>query len=137
MGTRCLTVIVNEWENEEVVVLYRQFDGYPSVHGLELAEFLHNITMTDGLQGKNTANGIACLSAQIIAHFKDAPGQFYLYPAGKRDIGEEYIYTVSMPDRKLKGLHVSVDSTYSDDPTPMYAGDVGGFVQFCHGDDDE
>ena len=37
---------------------------------------------------------MGCLAAQIIAHFKNGIGGFYLYPAKTRDCGEEYIYTV-------------------------------------------
>ena len=35
-----------------------------------------------------------CLAAQLIAHFKKEAGGFYLYSAGTRDCGEEYIYTI-------------------------------------------
>ena len=36
-----------------------------------------------------------CLAAQAIAHFKTKPGGFYLYPAGTRNAGEDYVYIVS------------------------------------------
>ncbi|HRI04902.1 MAG TPA: hypothetical protein PLL77_14280 [Pyrinomonadaceae bacterium] len=42
-----------------------------------------------------------CLAAQLIAHFKTEPGGFYLYPAGRRDCGEEYVYTVYADAGKL------------------------------------
>ena len=32
MGTRSLTVFNDSWEDEEIVVFYRQFDGYPAGH---------------------------------------------------------------------------------------------------------
>ncbi|HMM81524.1 MAG TPA: hypothetical protein PKC65_16040 [Pyrinomonadaceae bacterium] len=36
-----------------------------------------------------------CLAAQIVAIFKgETSGNFYLFPSGSRDLGEEYIYTV-------------------------------------------
>ena len=37
---------------------------------------------------------MGCLAAQVVAHFKEEPGRFYLYPAGTRNCGEEYIYTL-------------------------------------------
>ena len=40
MGTRSLTTFDDEWKNEEIAVLYRQYDGYPQGHGKELFEFL-------------------------------------------------------------------------------------------------
>jgi len=37
MGTRSLTYVYDN--KEPLVCMYRQFDGYPSGHGKELAEF--------------------------------------------------------------------------------------------------
>ena len=45
MGTRSLT-FVKEQNGRKVstyVCMYRQYDGYPSGHGLELAEFLGSL----------------------------------------------------------------------------------------------
>lgn len=52
--------------------MYRQYDGYPSGHGQELADYLKTFRITNGISGDpiNTANGMACLAAQIVAHFK-------------------------------------------------------------------
>lgn len=99
MGTRSLTIVK---ENEkEICVLYRQMDGYVSGHGEELVEFLQPFKIVNGysLEDKigKVANGAGCLAAQLIAHFKTSIGQFYLYPAGTRDCGEEYIYTITCP----------------------------------------
>ncbi len=92
MGTRSLTIFQ---EKEEIAVLYRQFDGYPEGHGRELATFLTGYKITNGMIDRpKTANGMDCLAAQIIAHFKTGPGEFYLMPAGTRRAGEEYRYTV-------------------------------------------
>ena len=43
MGTRSLTVFNNEMDNSEIVVLYRQYDGYPTGHGRDLLSFLNNM----------------------------------------------------------------------------------------------
>lgn len=92
MGTRSLTIFE---DREEIAVLYRQYDGYPSGHGRELAEFLSGYRVTDGkFLDPRTANGMSCLAAQIVAHFKTESGGFYLYPAGTRNAGEEFRYTV-------------------------------------------
>jgi hypothetical protein len=95
MGTRCLTKFIEE--GKEICVLYRQFDGYPEGHGKELAEFLKNMPIVNGY-GDDTikqANGMGCLAAQVVAHFKTKVGGFYLYPAKTSDIGEEFVYSVS------------------------------------------
>lgn len=105
MGTRSNTLVIEFNTNIEVrtnkgtklVNMYRQFDGYPSGHGKELAEFLAPITLVNGM-GANApqtiANGVGCLAAQIVAHFKTAPGGIYLAaPNGKCD--NDYTYIVS------------------------------------------
>lgn len=103
MGTRSLTVFHDEYDDAEIVVMYGQFDGYPEGHGKELHKFLDDMHITNGippeLEGKRIANGMGCLAAQTIAHFKTGVGNFYLYPAGTRNAHEEYIYHV----RKDKG----------------------------------
>lgn len=99
MGTRHLTVI-NDIDNREIVVLYGQWDGYLSGHGKELKEFLDGFYIVNGYnledqkEGVKAANGMGCLAGQIVAHFKKKLGSFHLEPAGTRNIGEEYIYTI-------------------------------------------
>jgi hypothetical protein len=97
MGTRCLTVMQRE-DGTEIAVLYRQMDGYPEGHGKDLHEFLDDMQICNGISSDQKtgkwANGAECLAAQIVAYFKDRIGQFYLHPAGTRNCGEEYIYTV-------------------------------------------
>ncbi len=109
MSTRCITVICDD-KDEKIAVLYRHGDGYPEVHGVELAKFLSTRILCSGLggkiiDGKQWANGMNCLAAQIVAHFKDAPGGFYLYPAGTQNIDEMYSYAVS---RKGPGRDINI-----------------------------
>lgn len=93
MSTRSLTLIFDD-RGTEILNLYRHCDGYPSGHGKELANFLSGFQITNGLRGDTgkLANGMGCLAAQIVAHLKDEPGQIYIYPAGQRDVWEEYLY---------------------------------------------
>ena len=97
-------------------MLYRQMDGYPSGHGEELEKFLERKTLVNGLPMLNDlalANGIRCLAAQVVAHFKTEPGGFYLHPAGTRDIGEEYTYTVEPADPSGLGtVRVTTEDRY-------------------------
>jgi len=112
MGTRSLTIFNDEWKNEEIVVFYRQYDGYPEGHGTELLTFIDNMKIVNGIslyKDERIANGMGCLAAQVISHFKEEKGNFYLYSAGTRDIGEEFIYTLYYKNDKLK---IKVQDTY-------------------------
>lgn len=112
MGTRSLTIVKNEYG--ECCVLYRQYDGYPTGHGLELRQFLNEFKITNGLGIEKTkgkiANGMDCLAAQLVAHFKKEAGNFYLLPSGTRNCSEEYIYTISQNNNQL---HLKVQSRES------------------------
>lgn len=96
MGTRCLTIFTDE-QDAEICVMYRQFDGYPDGHGKELAEFLSGIVMVNGIHDRlqKIANGMGCLAAQVVAHFKSEPGGIYIHAAGTRDVWENYLYFVT------------------------------------------
>lgn len=78
--------------------MYRQFDGYPEGHGQELADFLLSGRLVNGLSGMGKRiqfNGMGCLAAQMIAHFKTESGGFYLYPPELgQDCWQEYEYHV-------------------------------------------
>ena len=111
MGTRSLTRVIprqdglsfsegHEHVEKSVINMYRQYDGYPQGHGVDLAEFLDDFTVVNGL-GADTyplkvANGYSCLAAQLVAHFKDGPGGIYLETLEGElgDSWEEYIYTI-------------------------------------------
>lgn len=100
MGTRSLTRVMDE-ENKIIVNMYRQFDGYPSGHGKELAEFMKDRVVGNGIplntnRPEKFSNGPNCLAAQMVLHFKmDNPiGGIYLYPTDVRDVWEEYIYNI-------------------------------------------
>jgi hypothetical protein len=96
MGTRSLTIVAEKDGGVEDVVMYRQMDGYLEGHGTELLDAFEHIQICNGYgvgqEVGKWANGMGCLAAQIVAHFKDGIGGFYLYPSGTRDTGEEYIY---------------------------------------------
>ena len=94
--------------------MYRQYDGYLIGHGIELAEFLQDFTVVNGynsLTPARSANGIPCLAAQLVAHFKDGIGNIYLYPTSTKDVGEEFIYTISLTDDQI---HIEVKDVWRD-----------------------
>jgi len=104
MGTRSVTVIMDG--NHELVRIYRQMDGYPEGHGVDLAKLCDRM-IVNGYQLDMTAeahaNGMGCLAAQIIAGLKTGGdgkrklGHIYIEPSGpEHEIGDwvEYIYIV-------------------------------------------
>jgi hypothetical protein len=70
MSTRSLTVVLDE-EGDDVMVLYRHWDGYPDAHGQELKKFLFGRKIVNGIgaNDKNNFNGMECLAASLVAHF--------------------------------------------------------------------
>ena len=123
MGTRSLTVFSDTWEDEEIAVFYRQYDGYPEGHGIDLLNLLKDTYIVNGItngEKRKIANGMDCLAAQIVAYFKDGPGNFYLHSAGTRDVGEEFIYTLYYDGSNLK---IKVQDTY-DDGHDLFDGNI-------------
>jgi hypothetical protein len=117
-------------DNSEIVVLYRQYDGYPTGHGRDLLSFLNNMEIVNGISNtekRRIANGMGCLSAQIVAHLKEAPGDFYLHSAGTRDIGEEFIYTLYYTEE----LRIKVQDTY-DDGSDLFDGNMKSFKNWMN-----
>jgi hypothetical protein len=110
MGTRALTIFVSEYTGNDLCVMYRQAGGYPECHGKELAEFLSGIKMVNGISNYDDriANGMGCLAAQTVAHFKDGVGSIYLKESGTRDVGEDYTYFITC--KEGGETHVKISS---------------------------
>ena len=120
MGTRCLTFVYDG--NVPVINIYRQFDGYPSGHGHELAQFLNSKTLVNGYKDKNSAeaNGMGCLAAQLIVQLKHGVGGIYIYPVASTDCFQDYEY------------HVYENNVIVKDPTAViFEGTWKQFAQFC------
>lgn len=124
MGTRSLTYVYVE--DTPIMCMYRQFDGYPSGHGVELAEFLTQIEMGNGISGEpelfSFANGMGCLAAQMIVNFKKSPGGFYIYPVElDQACWQEYEY------------HVYEKKVVVKNPTEViFEGSYEEFMSFCY-----
>lgn len=122
MGTRSLTFV---YDNKEPMInMYRQFDGYPSGHGSELAEFLNSFdAIVNGIpvgDKRRLANGMGCLAAQLIANFKTEVGGFYIYPVSAEDCGQDYEY------------HVYENKVIVKNPTEViFDGSWKDFNEFC------
>ena len=124
MGTRSLTYV---YEDETpIICMYRQFDGYLEGHGQELANFLNELTIGNGISGKaelfSFANGMGCLAAQMIVNFKKSPGGFYIYPVElDQACWQEYEY------------HVYEKQVVVKNPTEViFEGSYEEFMSFCY-----
>lgn len=95
MGTRSLTFVYED-DGTAIINLYRQFDGYPEGHGRDLVGFLYNKRLVNGLgrDTKNVFNGMSCLAASLVAHFKTEAGGIYLHPTTSLDCGQDYEYHI-------------------------------------------
>ena len=63
--------------------IYHHYDGYPEGLGCKLAEFLCDFRVVNGLpihyfEDIKIANGMGCLTAQLIAGLKEEPGSVYV-----------------------------------------------------------
>jgi len=123
MGTRSLTYVYED--NTPLMCMYRQFDGYPAGHGLELANFLTSFdAIVNGYstqEDRKVANGMGCLAAQLVANFKVAVGNFYIYPIDCGDCGQEYEYHVYQDKLVLK----------DDRGNELFNGTWPEFKDFC------
>ena len=120
MGTRCLTFVYDG--DVPVINIYRQYDGYPSGHGHELAQFLDSKNLVKGFGEQNSfeANGMGCLAAQLIVQLKHGVGGIYIYPVSSTDCWQDYEY------------HVYEDKVIVKDPTAViFEGTWKQFAQFC------
>ena len=123
MGTRSLTFV---YDGEQPIInMYRQFDGYPSGHGQELAEFLNSFdAIVNGIplgDNRRIANGMGCLAAQMIVNFKNGVGGFYIYSVDSTDCWQDYEY------------HVYENKVVVKNPSEViFEGNWNDFHSFCY-----
>lgn len=133
MGTRSLTFVYEKYGDKQlpIINMYRQYDGYPSGHGAELAEFLNGFNIVNGYNSDTPtklANGMGCLAAQLVANFKKGIGQFCLEPTEARDCGQDYEYHISENGNGV--LNVSIFDSYRQEN--IFDGSIAELVDFCN-----
>ena len=123
MGTRCLTAIKSgDKDSDEICVVYRQMDGYPDGHGMDLKKLFGKTKIVNGFGDDTTvANGMDCFAAQVVTKLKvevqkhhrkmlkwlkkqypeqaknkktGMAGNIYLMAANTRNCWEDYLYTL-------------------------------------------
>ncbi len=120
MGTRSLTFVYDE--DTPLINMYRQYDGYPSGHGAELANFLSGFEIVNGYgeERPKLANGMGCLAGQMIANFKKTVGGFYIYAVTDTECFQDYEY------------HVYENRVVVKNPDEViFEGDYQSFAEFC------
>jgi hypothetical protein len=136
MGTRSTYRIIEQYKNEDgsiennnLVLIYRQYDGYPTGHPLETAEWLSNGKVVNGysMSEELQFNGAGCLAAQLIAKYKDGPGGTYIHSLDSRgESWEDYLYDIIVKeDRTIE--YVCYDN--NEDKTELFRGTPAQFVE--------
>ena len=94
------------------VQVYKHWDGYPSGHPTQLANWLNHKKIVNGLtnDSHNMANGLGCLAAQYIAAFKMEPGDLYVESPDTNHGDIEYV-TYVWGDYN-KDIWMSIFDTY-------------------------
>jgi len=136
MGTRSLTKVIETYQDKDnvtqkqnLICMYRQYDGYPTGHGKELAEFLADRTIVNGYglgENKNQNNGMGCLSAELLSEFKNGIGNIYCYPPNSQRDWEDFEYVIEGNEQDQ--LKVKV---YNWENKEIFNGNVNEFNMFC------
>jgi hypothetical protein len=75
------TVAIFDEQDRILVNLYWQSNGHFESLGKKLANFLEDTAIINKIKGNNptkAANGMGCLAAQVIKHFKEEIGNIYI-----------------------------------------------------------
>ena len=83
-----------------------------------------------------SANGMGCLAAQLVAEFKDGPGQFYLEPVTAKECGQDYEYHIysNGPTFRIKVVNKGCNMfglTMSDKNDVIFDGILAKAEEFC------
>jgi len=95
------SIIMHDSNGDEIGNLYSHWDG--DSFGEDVQAFVNTIRLTNGIipNAQNIANGMSDLAAQVIAHFKTAPGNYYMASRNEADQAD-YVYHLRLVDGKAK-----------------------------------
>lgn len=111
MRTRSITRI--QQDGQTIVSVYRQYDGYLSGQGVDLANIMKDRKIVNGirLDENKVFNGPNCLAACIIYGMKKEDngnaGGVYVYGPDVDD--EEYVYNVNVISKDKEGWSISYE----------------------------
>ncbi|SVD27228.1 uncharacterized protein METZ01_LOCUS380082 [marine metagenome] len=146
MGTRSVTHFKESSTADPFMTLYRQYDGNPQNHGLDMVRFMQGKELVNGfgIDDTHNFNGMGDLAAQMVAHFKTynyplhdvngvmlpnmmkSPryteprvGGYYIMAPGAEDVGEQYSYHIYPHDEEI---FITIFDEYEEDV--IYEGSV-------------
>jgi len=138
MGTRSTTHIyetdkITAKRRKPLVSIYRQMDGYPSGMGKELADFIKDIKIVNGI-GFNVvlnriANGAGCFAAQLIKHLKHDVGSIYITTADDRQQYDYHLYVVPSSDPFKDDGYIWV--IVREGKKKLFEGTAKDFAEWC------
>jgi len=106
------------------IQIYKHFDGYPSGHPTDLAKFLREFSIVNGL-GMDTdrvANGLGCLAAQYVAAFKHDAGDIYIENTDTIHSDIEYITYIWGTESKDIWMSIFSESWNNEDSKCIFVG---------------
>jgi hypothetical protein len=119
MGTRSTYRIIEKQkeDQEQLALVYVQYDGYPSGHPSRVAEWLSGAMVVNGFNTSTPTlafNGAGCLAARFVGYIKeDRIGNVYLYPFKYRaNCGEDYMYDIIVDESESTIKMIAYD--YND-----------------------
>jgi hypothetical protein len=93
MGTSCtINIKKGKKESETLVTFYKHNDSDIGNFGVDLFEFLATIPPLKHPDHEWGPNSMYCIATQIVAHYKDTPGDFYI--AETDTIDSNLVYNV-------------------------------------------
>lgn len=128
MGTRS---VITVYENEQALLsMYGQYDGYPEGVGLSLAQFLDSGQLINGFTSgdEGNFNGAGCLAAQLVCHFKKDVGGFYIVPVGETESFNYHVYVSRKENGSYNKIKVVIDDGFGKQ---IFAGTVKKMLKFC------
>jgi len=119
MSTRSLTEFQDCEVFETICTIYKHHDGYPNGYGRALAEFLKDAQIVDGVApnelGMKKYVGLGELIVEVIKHFStNSLDLISVEAVGTRDIGEEWLYRITLSCDKKLTLQVFDCHKYND-----------------------
>ena len=108
-ATREEGVSFNEHPDKIHAQFYVHSDGYPEGLGIDLANFMCDFRVVNGLGSDSPdkiANGMGCLAAQLIADMKNGPGNVYVEKPHEDRSWIDYTYYIWCKENK--GTWISI-----------------------------
>jgi hypothetical protein len=138
MGTRSTYRIIEQYtddnnnvKNQDLVLVYRQYDGYPEGHPIDTARWLESGKLVNGIGANETQlvfNGAGCLAAQLIAKFKDGAGGTYIHPMSHRGkCWEDYLYDIIIKTDNT--IEYVCYENYGKRPKELFRGTPEQFIE--------